>query len=288
MNESVNFRPVKTKRAFEEVCDQIRGAILSGQLEAGDKLPSERDLAVSLDVSRATIREAFRTLEIAGVLSLRKGVHGGAVVMHGDSTPITQTISDLLSLGGLSLSDYMEARVCLQKEIIVLACERGTEEDFAALEDNIDKTEKMSTSAQIEDRTAHTIKFYTILAKATKNRAMSILMAAVTEPLGYYIKQIGVDRSWNVAEARRRFVVALRDRNAEEAVKEMLSHMERLHAYMLSRQDAAAVKHPSPNYEDTQHDYGERHDERPVPTQSDLIDRAAGDCGRHDDSCRDR
>ena len=79
-----------------------------------------------------------------------------------------------LSLGGLSLADYMEARVCLQKEIIVLACERGTEEDFAALEINISETEQMSTPAQIEDRTAHTIEFYTILARATKNQAMSI------------------------------------------------------------------------------------------------------------------
>ena len=105
MSETVSFRPVKTKRAFEEVCDQIRAAILSGRLEAGDKLPSERELATTLDVSRATIREAFRTLEIAGVLSLRKGVNGGAVVMQGDARPITQTISDLLSLGGLSLAD---------------------------------------------------------------------------------------------------------------------------------------------------------------------------------------
>ena len=146
----------------------------------------------------------------------------------------------ILSLGGLSLADYMEARVCLQKEIIVLACERGTEEDFAALEINISETEQMSTPAQIEDRTAHTIEFYTILARATKNQAMSILMAAVTEPLGYYIKQIGVDRSWNVAESRRRFVAHLRARNAPEAEKEMMSHMERLHGYMLQRAAAAA------------------------------------------------
>jgi len=156
--------------------------------------------------------------------------------MQGDTRPITQTISDLLSLGGLSLSDYMEARVCLQKEIIKLACERGTEEDFTALEKNIEETEQMSTPAHVEDRTAHTIAFYRLLAAATKNTAMSILMAAVTEPLGYYIKQIGVDRSWNVAESRRRFLRHLRNRNAEAAEKEMLSHMQRLHSYMLSRQ----------------------------------------------------
>lgn len=240
VDENISFKPVKTKRAFEEVCDQIRLAIQEGRLEAGDKLPAERQLAEALDVSRATVREAFRTLEIAGVLSLRKGVNGGAVVMQGDVRPITQTISDLLSLGGLSLSDYMEARVCLQREVIKLACARGEEADFQALETNIDETEKLTTAAQVEDRTALTIEFYHLLAAATKNQAMSILMAAVTEPLGYYIKQIGVDRSWNVAESRRRFVAHLRARNAPEAEKEMMSHMERLHGYMLQRTAAAA------------------------------------------------
>lgn len=236
LNESLSFIPVKTKRAFEEVCDQIRAAIQSGQLGAGDRLPAERELAQTLKVSRATIREAFRTLEIAGVLSLRKGANGGAVVMEGNSRPITQTISDLLSLGGLSLEDYTEARVCLQREVIVLACERGEEEDFAALDANIDATERLTSPLQIEDRTALTIEFYGLLAKATRNRALSILMAAVTEPLGYYITRIGVDRSWNVAESRRRFVRHLRARDAEAAADEMVSHMRRLHAYMLSRQ----------------------------------------------------
>ena len=63
MAAEMGFRPVKTKRAFEEVCDQIRSEIQAGRITAGDKLPSERDLAEQLQVSRATVREAFRTLE---------------------------------------------------------------------------------------------------------------------------------------------------------------------------------------------------------------------------------
>jgi DNA-binding FadR family transcriptional regulator len=232
---SQGFRPVKTKRAFEEVCDQIRAEIRAGHLTAGDKLPSERELAEQFGVSRATVREAFRTLEIGGVLRLQKGMHGGAVVMQGDVKPINQTIADLLSLGGLSLQDYTEARVCLQKEIIRLACERGTEEDFMALEANIARTRKMNTPQKIEERTALTQEFYAILAGATKNRAMEVLMSAVTEPLGYYITQIGVDRSWDVAASRSNFVRHLRNRDVPAAIAEMVSHMERLHSYMLSR-----------------------------------------------------
>lgn len=238
MSASLGFKPVKTKRAFEEVCDQIRSEIKSGRISAGDKLPSERNLAEQLKVSRATVREAFRTLEIGGVVSLQKGVKGGAVVMQGDVRPITQTVSDLLSLGGLSLLDYTEARMCLQKEIIRMACERGTEGDFSALDANIARTREKMTQSQIEDRTALTVEFYAILARATKNRAMEILMSAVTEPLAYYIKRIGVDRTWDVAASRSKFVEHLRARDVDRAIAEMVSHMERLHAYMLTREDS--------------------------------------------------
>jgi len=239
MSGSRRFQAVKTKRAFEEVCDQIRASIQAGDLVSGDKLPAERDLAEQFSVSRATVREALRTLEFGGVLRLYKGVNGGAVVMQGDVRPITQTIADLLSLGGLSLRDYMEARVSLQKEIIRLACERGTDEDFDALAANVAQTRALNTPYLIEERTELTLQFYALLAMATKNRAMEILMAAVTEPLGYYIKQIGVDRRWDVAASREAFLGHLRNRDAQAAIAEMVNHMDRLHSYMLSRTNLA-------------------------------------------------
>ena len=65
-------------------------------------------------------------------------------------------------------------------------------------------------------------------------------MSAVTEPLAYYIKQIGVDRSWDVAASRTKVVQHIRERDVDAAIAEMISHMERLHAYMLSRALTAA------------------------------------------------
>lgn len=76
------FRPIHTKRAFEEICARIREQLALGVLKPGDKLPAERDLAQQLGVSRNVLREALRSLEMAGVLRLQKGVKGGAFV-HG-------------------------------------------------------------------------------------------------------------------------------------------------------------------------------------------------------------
>ncbi|KGB83380.1 hypothetical protein JT55_02280 [Rhodovulum sp. NI22] len=236
------FKPVRTKRAFEEICDQIRREIQSGTLTAGDKLPSERELAEQFEVSRSTVREAFRTLEIGGVLSLQKGVKGGAVVMQGDIKPITQTMEDLLSLGGLSLEDYTEARVILQREIIRLACERGTEEDFAAIEANIAELRAAGAGISSDERTRLTQEFYHLLALATKNRAISVVMSAFTEPLVYYIRKIGPDRSWDVAASRAKFLGHLRERDVDAAIAEMVDHMQRLHSYILSQNAAPGAE----------------------------------------------
>jgi GntR family transcriptional repressor for pyruvate dehydrogenase complex len=234
MLEKQSFKPVRTKRAFEDVCEQIRSEIHAGTLVPGDKLPSERELAETFQVSRSTVREAFRTLEIGGVLSLQKGVKGGATVMEGNVKPITQTMEDLLSLGGISLQEYTEARVVLQREIIRMACERAGADDFAALEKNIAEWREHGSKIPTEERFRLTRDFYGLLAGATKNRALSLVMSAFTEPLSSYLSKIGPDRKWNVANSREKFLKHLRDRDAESAICEMVLHMERLHSHLLS------------------------------------------------------
>jgi DNA-binding FadR family transcriptional regulator len=62
--EALSFQQVKTRRVFEEICDQIRRRLASGALKPGDKLPAERDRARELKVSRPAVREALGTLEI--------------------------------------------------------------------------------------------------------------------------------------------------------------------------------------------------------------------------------
>lgn len=228
------FSPVRSTRAFEEICAQIRREIRRGTLAPSDRLPSERELAERFQVSRSTVREALRTLEYGGIVTLHKGVKGGAYVQHGDARPITQTVEDLLALGGLSLAEYTEARVQVQSVIIRLACERATEADFDAIEDNIDRTEALGAYDPAM-RTELTIEFYRRLAEATHNRAMAMLMRTFTEPLRDYINAIGPDRSWDVAASRRTFLAFLRARRADDAIAEMVRHMQRLHAYMLDR-----------------------------------------------------
>ncbi|EXG82775.1 FadR/GntR family transcriptional regulator [Cryptosporangium arvum] len=72
-------------RSFDDVVDRVRGAILAGSIPAGERLPSERELAEQFGVSRATLREALRALEALGLIEIRVGAHGGAFATEGGS-----------------------------------------------------------------------------------------------------------------------------------------------------------------------------------------------------------
>jgi GntR family transcriptional repressor for pyruvate dehydrogenase complex len=69
----MDFKPVKAKRLYEEVLEQIRELIAGGELKPGDRLMSERELADRLEVSRPSVREAIRSLEMMGFIEIRRG-----------------------------------------------------------------------------------------------------------------------------------------------------------------------------------------------------------------------
>src|ERR1700745_2054725 len=138
---AVKFRPIHTRRAFEEICERIREQLALGQLKPGGKLPPERDLAQQLGVSRNVLREALRSLEMAGVLRLQKGVKGGAFIREGDTSRNNDVMRDMLSLGTISVRELSEARIHVLELIVRLACANARQADYDALEANIERTD---------------------------------------------------------------------------------------------------------------------------------------------------
>ena len=90
------FRKTPHKRVFQDLVDQIQAAILDGRLQPGDKLPSQRELVDMFQTSRASIREALRVLEQKGLVEVKLGVSGGAVIKTADTEPLTDVLTLLL------------------------------------------------------------------------------------------------------------------------------------------------------------------------------------------------
>src|SRR5919197_6478704 len=103
------FAPVAVARASSSIADQIRGAIVSGRLREGERLPPERELAEQFGVSRVTVRDALRALEAQGLVEVRVGARGGAFVTAPTGANIGQTMSDMMLMQAISPDDIVEA-----------------------------------------------------------------------------------------------------------------------------------------------------------------------------------
>lgn len=219
------FRPVREKRAFEEVADRVREMLESGELQVGDRLPPERELSKQLSVSRAALREALRTLENSGQLVLRPGKLGGAFVADARPQAISDNMSDLLRLGGISLAHLTEARAWIEEVVVRVACERAVESDFDALKQNVQQAEALFSEGRMMEKVDANIEFHNVLAAATKNPVLVMMTQTLGSVMQSFAKRLGAETSRSVIRPRTRFIELLRARDADAAVAEMHEHL---------------------------------------------------------------
>jgi GntR family transcriptional regulator, transcriptional repressor for pyruvate dehydrogenase complex len=176
--ELTTFAPVGPRRMFEGAVEQIAEKIRLGEITAGDRLPSERDLAAAMQISRATLREAVRVLVDAGVLEVKPGSSGG-IFAASDYVPLEllRSKSDL-RLG--EVAGVLEARRLLEPRVAQLAAVNATEEDFAELSRILDAQKKMvddGTYLKQDDRFLQLdMQFHLRIALATRNSTIMALM----------------------------------------------------------------------------------------------------------------
>lgn len=184
----------------------------SGRLKPGDRLPAERDLSAKFKVSRNTLREALRALELSGMIELRKGAAGGAFVLPGSSGVVVNGLRDLYHLGAIKPEDLTEARVWLSQIVVRVACERLTEEDLAALERNVELAAQATKAGNFALRAELHQQFHNLLAAATRNPIITITMEDVLEVMREFIKIIGPSDNAYTLPSRRRLLKHLRAR----------------------------------------------------------------------------
>jgi DNA-binding FadR family transcriptional regulator len=231
------FVPIKTQRAFEIICEQIRRELAQGTLKVGDKLPPERELAVQFQVSRNVLREALRSLEVAGIIRNVKGAKGGAFVQAADADRITQAMQDFIHLGSISLGELTEARIALQDVIVRLACARATEKDLNDLEAIAESTRSVT---DVEARLRCAVEYYATLARATQNRMFGVLVEALSSIFHNFVREPGYELLQDALhQSRMRLVRHLRDGDCDAAAAEMHKHLQRVHRHVRKNLKAA-------------------------------------------------
>lgn len=119
------FRAARQSRIFQDVVDQIQEAILTGEFQTGDMLPSEREMREIFHVSRGTLREALRVLEQKGLIEIRLGVSGGAMVKAAMAETLTESLGLMLRLRKISLDHLHEFREDIEGIVTAKAAQRA-------------------------------------------------------------------------------------------------------------------------------------------------------------------
>jgi GntR family transcriptional repressor for pyruvate dehydrogenase complex len=168
----------KTRKTYEQIIAYIRGAISSGKLRPGDRLPPEMDLAQHLGVSRPTVREALKVLEAMNVLESSTGPTGGTFVRSLDGAGVAEYLNDsitlLLDIDELTLEELWSAREAIEIPAVEMAAIRRTEQDLTTMREIIESDEHKDFDAYFPD-----ITFHRAIASASGNRLLSLFMLSI-------------------------------------------------------------------------------------------------------------
>jgi GntR family transcriptional regulator, transcriptional repressor for pyruvate dehydrogenase complex len=165
----------------EKVTRQIESMIVAANLQFGDRLPPERELAQQFGVSRTVVRQAIHSLVAKGMLEARP--RGGTVVRRPDAAAVAQSLH-LFLRSGEALVDYgkvHEIRRLLEIEIAGLAALRRTEEDLALLQANLAEAQALVDDPNPANFARVDIAFHAALAHATHNALFELLLDSLTE-----------------------------------------------------------------------------------------------------------
>jgi GntR family transcriptional regulator, transcriptional repressor for pyruvate dehydrogenase complex len=237
-------RTLRPTRVFEGIVEYFRDQMAQGLLRPGDRLLPERELSERLGVSRHSLREALRAMEMLGVVDVRTGQ--GAFVRAPDFHAIALFLGIALSLQPSVFDRVTEARIAIECEAIRLACERADTNDLALIKEALCQIPRQLADA---DRGGDTdFQFHTMIVRA----AHSPVILFVYEALEALLKRSHHERRAAVfhlpgfmatmGQAHQRLYEAIVARDADGAEREMRQHFSLAEQYFsrLERQRPAA------------------------------------------------
>jgi GntR family transcriptional repressor for pyruvate dehydrogenase complex len=233
----MNLKPIKPKRISDQVFEQIRELIYKGDFKPGQQIPPERDLAISMAVSRTSVRNAINKLVTMGLLEHRQGQ--GTFV----SSPETRQgnpLAAVMATDEATLDDLLEVRLGLECNAAMLAAQRATETDIRAIRKSL---EEMIEDLRETDKigTAADAAFHMAVTFATKNPVFIYLMRNFYDFLFLGIKKnlthMYMDRAAleDVIAHHRAVFDAIERRNPQAAYDAMHTHIRYVQEYFRSR-----------------------------------------------------
>ncbi|MFN7957542.1 MAG: FadR/GntR family transcriptional regulator [Holophagaceae bacterium] len=226
----MEFSPIKTKRLYEEIVEQIKQLITEGRLKPGDRLLAERELADQFQVSRASVREAIRTLEMLGVIDIRPGE--GTFVRGTETDDIIRPLAMFLAVERSSLLDMFEMRRIFETATARLAAERATEEELDHIGAMLDKMRERLNVLDPEKGEEYDAAFHYAVAESTHNSLLTKLFKTVSEEFAKansvarrQLYHDNIQNAQKIIDQHNEILEAIRTRSPKKASEAMLAHL---------------------------------------------------------------
>lgn len=215
-------------KASDVLAEELRERILNGDLPEGAPLPAERELVKQTGMSRATVREALRILEVQNLVRVRAGRSGGAFVQRPTASFMTNSVSMLIRGQRIKLVDLLETREALEPHCAELAARNHTGADIVALERANSAIEKRD--ADREQFLRANLDWHVGVAVASHNELLTGFMAALSQAVYAGTAESFVDNRVRdlTGRAHRAITDAIRDGDAAAAGRRMRRHV---HSY---------------------------------------------------------
>ncbi len=232
------FKKAKQTRVFQDVVAQIQEAILSGKLEPGTRLPAERELKDMFNTSRGTLREALRVLEQKGLIEIKLGVTGGAIVKQIDAEPVMQSLALLIRSGDISLDHLSEFRIKIEGSILELAAQRAKDKDIAHMEVLFEKAKACYNAEDWEGFLKIDETMHTYMGTMSGNPVFQFLQQSIHDNIHNYYEYylpMNAERTLENLNDLKKVIDALRDRDSERAAALIMDHVRRFNKKMAKK-----------------------------------------------------
>ncbi len=221
----MHLKPIVKSRLSEAAMRQIQGLITSRGLKPGDRLPSERDLVRQLEISRTSVREALRMLEIMGLVQVKPG--RGAFIKDLTSD-LAVPLATWIAGHRESLRNYFEVRMILEPASAALAALRAQPEDVVKLQREIETFDRCLQTGDLVGLIQADIDFHLLIGRATGNHTLQLFTDTVSRLLvdSWKASLRTNGRPQKTVQEHARIVAAIEAHDAPQAKRSMESHLQ--------------------------------------------------------------
>ncbi len=228
------FKPVGNSQTSisDRIVEQIKEMIFSGELKAGDKLPSENELCNMFGVSRTSIREGVKILSGLGFLSIRRGL--GIFVEELDAGYLINQLGPIIVQKEDDLLDIVRVRKLLETHAAAWAAENASAKDIENMEKAIQKSVDLiqNDKANNTNLAETNLLFHMVLTKSTGSKVLCRIMESLLDLLSE-ARKITVQlpgRYKHSVEGHKRILEAIKDRDPSKAEEAMMAHLRGIEA----------------------------------------------------------